>query len=518
MTDRQRLALWAAGAGASTAILRLASLNLQLDRDEGEYATLAWLWRTGAGLPYRDWLEQKPPLAVAMNALAQAIWSDGVLGLRLVSWAWILATVLALFFLLEALAAHGRMGWRLQRHAPLRAHCAGLSAVLAACVLSASRSQSLAANTETWQNLPLLGALAFLYLPDAQRLRARQYVAAGCLIGLASLFKQTALAAVLVLPLASQERGGGGRPSNQWSFEGSLLKSVLWTLAGALLPWVLVWTWFQSRGAGLDFLQCTVAYNQAYVLQGLSGSWARAMGLLRWLEPELGGLALLAVLGWRALGRDRAPRGWLAAWIAVGLLALGSSGHYYSHYAILLLPPLAVLASVGLLGLLRNGPGWTNKRAPRALRGVLAALSLCGFAWSNGALWTQPTGAERTRHVYGVTTFVTAPLAAERIQQLCPEGKNLFIWGDEAELYYLSQRRPSCRFLFTYPFTGEAPPWPDGEDELLTGLMDLNTGAAVMSKGLDSNQALQYKIFHTLRDQYEAENSAPGFILGARKR
>jgi len=36
---------------------------LALDRDEGEYATLAWAWMQGLGIPYRDFLEQKPPLA-----------------------------------------------------------------------------------------------------------------------------------------------------------------------------------------------------------------------------------------------------------------------------------------------------------------------------------------------------------------------------------------------------------------------------------------------------------------------
>src|ERR1700677_3188567 len=114
---RRRLWAWACGAAAAAVLLRLPSLNLLLDRDEGEYATLAWLWRSGAGLPYRDWLEQKPPLAIAMNALAQAFRGDGVLGLRLLSLAWIVATVLGLFFLVDLMARRGRMGWRLRREA-----------------------------------------------------------------------------------------------------------------------------------------------------------------------------------------------------------------------------------------------------------------------------------------------------------------------------------------------------------------------------------------------------------------
>jgi hypothetical protein len=113
---------------------------------------------------------------------------------------------------------------------------------------------------------------------------------------------------------------------------------------------------------------------------------------------------------------------------------------------------------------------------------------------------------------------VDAPAAAARLRELCPPSSNLFIWGDEAELYYLAQRRPATRFLFTYPFTGEAPPWPDGQGEMLAGLMDYNTGAAVMSKPLDPGDPFQKNLLDGLRQQYVPEAGVPGFLLGARKR
>jgi len=284
------------------------------------------------------------------------------------------------------------------------------------------------------------------------------------------------------------------------------------------LPWAAAWAVFARGGAGLDFLQCTVAYNQSYVLHGIWGSWRPALGLARRLAPELGPLAWLAYLGWRSLGRDRARRGWLGAWLALGLVALAASGRYYPHYAILVLPPLAVLAAVGLAGFFEDSPGWSRMRGPRALRAYLAAAALCAYAWYNGGFWTHTSARERTANLYHVATFVTAPQAAKRIQELCPPSRNLFIWGDEAELFYLAQRRPATRFLFTYPFTGEAPPWPDGDREIMDGILDLNTGAAVKCKGLDPGEPLQQHIFDVLREQYDGENSVYGFILGARKR
>jgi hypothetical protein len=506
LTERRRFWLWAFAAAAAAFVLRLPSLNLLLDRDEGEYASLAWLWRTGAGLPYRDWLEQKPPMAIAMNALAQACFKDGVLGLRVLSMAWILATVLGLYLLLERMARRGRFGSGLEARPLFRPLAAGLGALVAAFLLSTSRTQSLAANTETWQTLPLLAALAVLFVPRPQDLRWGHYLIAGCFVGLASLFKQPVFAAVLVLPLAAQHR------------DGKLIPSVLWTLAGALIPWIAVWEIFALQGAGLDFLQCTLAYNQTYVLQGLPGAWRRALGLAGWLAPETWALLWLAVLGWRFLGREGASRRWLAAWLLVGLIALAASGHFYPHYAVLVLPPLAALAGLGLLGMFPGAPGSSGHRAPRALRLALAIVALCGYVWADGSLWFRPSARERTLHVYGLTTFANAPEAALKLQAMCPPSQNLFIWGDEAELYYLSQRRPASRFLFTYPFTGEAPVWPDGDHEMLMGLFDENTGAAVLSKGLDENNPFQKSVGDGLREQYSPDQSVQGFILGARKR
>src|SRR5262245_26244030 len=43
-----------------TAALRLPLLDIPLERDEGEYAYIGW--RLGhQELPYRDWVDQKPP-------------------------------------------------------------------------------------------------------------------------------------------------------------------------------------------------------------------------------------------------------------------------------------------------------------------------------------------------------------------------------------------------------------------------------------------------------------------------
>lgn len=480
---RNRVLLLSLGLLLLGAGLRWPSLGLPLDRDEGEFASLAWLWSSGHGVPYRDYVEQKPPATLGIHAVAQAVVDDGVQGLRSISQYWTALTVLLLGLLL--------LRWGREREDAARwERGAWVAGGLAALLFSASRTQSLAANTETWLSLPVGMALALAFGGPYRGLRA---AGAGAALGLASLFKQPALAGLLFVPWAAQPG------------EGRLLRAVGWTALGAWLVWAAAWAVFALEGAGTPLLNCTWAYNQAYVAGGWDGALGRAYGLLRWLRPELGGAALLAAFGWWRLGPSRLRRA-LGAWLGIALALLGASGRFYPHYAIGLLAPLALLGGVAF--------ALPVSRGQALLRGLLLATALLGWLYANGALWVQRDPAQRSYHLYGLEHFAAAPAAAAKIQAICPPEKPIFVWGDEAQLYYLSRRAPASRFLYTYPFTGEAPPWPDGAAELRAALGRADLGAAVMSKALDANDPLQMEIQSQLQQRFEADPSVRPYLIG----
>ena len=104
-------------------------------------------------------------------------------------------------------------------------------------------------------------------------------------------------------------------------------------------------------------------------------------------------------------------------------------------------------------------------------------------------------------------------MAAEWINAHTPEGSRLWIWGSEAELFFLSQRSPATRFLFHYPFSGEAPAWPGGEQELKAGLLNPQTQAAVLSVPLPNRELME--IF--LKNYSQRSDVAPPFLIGLRK-
>jgi hypothetical protein len=498
MSERIQRWAWPVGAVTAALLARLPSLGLLLDRDEGEFASLAWLWRSGHGLPYRDYLEQKPPLTLLPHAVAQALApADGVVALRWISLFWTLATVLAVYAFMLALARGGRLGPALQRLPQRSRAVAGAAALAAGLLFSSAGTQALAANTESWQTLPLLGALALAFVDERPGLG--RWLACGALLGLASLFKQPAVIGVLWLPWAAADRSTG--------------KALVATTAGAALAWAAAWLPFAWLGAGPDLIHCTLAYNQAYVLAGQPRAWGRAMGLVLHLAPELSPAVVLAGLGLWRLRREGARLGWLLAWSGVGLVSLAASGRYYPHYAILLLGPLGVLAGVGALA------AWDAACAPlwRGVAALAAAGALSAWALGQAPIWRASSGEQRTWELYHVTSFATAPQAAARLQQLCPPDKRLFLWGDDAEIFYLSRLAPATRFLFTYPFTGEAPSWPLGQQEMEAALADPRTGAAAMARPLVLEQGFQAELGQGLQAGYHDEHAIPGWVLGARR-
>ncbi len=482
---------WLAVLSALTflGLIRWVNLDLPLDRDEGELATLAWLWRSGAGVPYRDWLHQKPPLAIAMALLGQLWRSDGALGLRLVAWVWSSLTLLTLAFLAYGLAArHSNLDTAESSDQPRR--WAWGAAWVYAALASGVRTQALAANTETFLILPSVLAVACWMLP--QRAGVWSALAAGSWLGVACLAKPVTLPLLLVLPFLNCSESLSG-----WRAWGWMSLGVAW-------PWVLVLWGFAHAQAAADLWRCVISYNMSYVASGASGSLLRAWGLSRWLAPELSAALALTLWGlWRT--RRHAAGLALGLWFLAALVGVASGGRYYPHYALLLLAPLALASAVGLAQL----PKWA------ACVGLGAILG--GVALSAWPVWSASSAQERSLRLYGVPLLAQGAELGALIAQRSPADSRLFIWGSEAQLYYYSQRIPASRFLYNYPLTGEAPAWANGETEYLNGLRDPRTRVAVLTEPLSLEQPIQRDLIETLENSYWRLPSRPGFIVALRR-
>jgi 4-amino-4-deoxy-L-arabinose transferase-like glycosyltransferase len=467
-------------------LMRLPGLNLSLDRDEGEYATLGQQWNRGEALPYRDLMEIKPPLVPFLNRICFALGGENVRSIRVMALLWQLAGVAALYFLM-ALSA-GRM----------EALLATVLFVVASC---GARVQGFSANTENFVTLPLvLGMLALV-----RRSKAPSWFLFGLGAGLAGLAKQSALPALFVFPLLLSR---GPREA---------CRALGLSLSGAALPWAATGGYFILQGAGKDLFFCLFQYGFIYAVQGWVNFMGNALAALRALAMEQAGLWAAALAGLMLGGLPVSSQRRLhLAWLASALLGVCASGRFFPHYFQVLAAPLACLAALGAKALWESSRGWGAKKIL-----ALGCLGLFASGWyfTTSGLYLAKDGGEQSYRLYGLKVFGDAPAAAQIINQADPGGKFLWIWGNETELFFLTGRRPASRFIYIYPFNGEAPAWPRGEEELLKALQNPEVKVVAMPfiSALDPRQPLQAVLADELNRRFQAAGQSEQFLVGARR-
>ena len=94
----KQIVLVVVGLVLITAAVRVPLLGIPFERDEGEYAYIAW--RLGHNeLPYRDWVDQKPPAIFWIYRTALALPLDPIRAVHFAALIFSAASAVALFFL-----------------------------------------------------------------------------------------------------------------------------------------------------------------------------------------------------------------------------------------------------------------------------------------------------------------------------------------------------------------------------------------------------------------------------------
>jgi 4-amino-4-deoxy-L-arabinose transferase-like glycosyltransferase len=99
-----------------------------------------------------------------------------------------------------------------------------------------------------------------------------------------------------------------------------------------------------------------------------------------------------AIRGRQGLGVSRELRLLLASWFSVGLALISASAFKHKHYAIPILPPLAVASAVGLAAHIFGPRPRSSGRALVAASGLVAAGAVAigtGLASGSSSLWTR---------------------------------------------------------------------------------------------------------------------------------
>jgi hypothetical protein len=417
-----------------TLAVRMPLLNIPFERDEGEYAYIGW--RMGLHeLPYRDWVDQKPPGIFWVYRLAMALPLEPVRAVHLVG----------------ALCAAASAGvlFLLARHF-LETFWAAVAGALLGLLSADPTVQGNAANTELFMQLPLLlSQLALFGAASGSGTRRRFMVLCGMLVGLAGLCKQVAalqwVFLALVYPMLCTEEK---KLRQTLAFAG-------WSAGGAAVVWGGVMSYFLLEHGWHEFIDNVLLHNLDYI-GALSGADRLAhlkdavTGLVKsqaiiWLFSVVGG-----ALWWER--RQQQSLLYLLLWITTSAVGVNVSGYFFPHYFQALLPAFSLAAALGASGLEKArgwaaAPEWRRRAALLGVLALLPAVVIFPFLF-------RYTPKEAASLIYPGNPFAEMPELGQRLAEVTRPEDRVFVFGSEPELLFYARRASATRYIFLFPLFG----------------------------------------------------------------
>jgi 4-amino-4-deoxy-L-arabinose transferase-like glycosyltransferase len=403
--NRRTVILVVLVAAALAVLVRLPFFHAPLTADEGGYAEAARLWDRGATL-YRDvWVDRPQGLILVFRGVLELGTSTNVI--RGVAAAVGVLSVLATMLLAYRLTRSRTVTFA----AGLLLATAGSSPFLESFTLAGELLASLAA---------ILSLLAFTaYL----RGRAPAWlVAAGLASGCAVMTKQSGFDAALAIVayLAWTERRRAFRGIGIFVAAGAVP-----VIAGLLSAFSLHSWWFAvvgDRGSGDSLVTGSVTHRLGLLADSLPGA-AKGLGLL----------ALLAALGWR--GSPLLVRLWLVA----AVLGVLGGGNFHFHYYLQLVPPLAILAGVGVEWVIAGH----HRVVAAALLGVAVATAVVTVP-----LWFDSPNAQ-AKEIWPKDPHLRYDAAVVRyLDAHTRPGQEVLVLWAAANVYYLADRSPAIPYMW----------------------------------------------------------------------
>ncbi len=482
---------WVVAAGSAIVIIMsLGGISQLLNRDEGAFLAIAYEVLHGR-VPYRDVFDQKGPAIYYFLAAVLSLTSP------LSKIAQILVARAAVMLLNLATAAGllvlGRRWWRLE--------VGVLAALLWLFALPIYGGD---------QFFTELFAVAFTVWAVVVAVRwpgLRGAFAAGMLVALGSLFKQTgvlALPGVAIVVLAADQGKPWWKPSRQ------RLLGLGALVAGTVAPWLVVSALFALAGALGQMVDQVLISNLVHypadspadIQRGIHDAFQAFRAL--WIVP----VCVMGVGLWRWIGAaQRAPSAGALVTVLIGALNLAPfKSHAYMHYWLQVVPWAALLAAVGFIAVLdawrpwQTGPVRQESAGPRALLAPVLVMLVIAFMSGRSFIGSE------VRVVYPGLRGQAETGAW--IAQYAPPGTRLLIAPAEPEYYYLADRLPTTSYVYMLPINLTPAFLARVSDEVRTGQFDVVVW--FQGGGGGGHEPYFAGLYQTLKEHYHivAQNAA----------
>lgn len=413
--------------------------------DEGIYETLG-LGMNHGRLLYKEIFDNKPPLLYFIYSLFGSDQS----AVRFFSFVVGLLSVFVFFFLAKKFFKNTKSLFV----------STGVFAVLFGLPLIEGNI----ANAENFMILPALFSAFLIFKALEDRINHKKLLfAAGFLLGVSFLIKIVAVfdfaAFFAFLTFSKIENLKDLLTKKFWEMEIMHLLSIV---SGFLLPIIFVAAIFLLRGGFSDLIRATFFSNIGYV--GYGNKLIIPQGLLILKLVLLGGYSLFVFFKRKSFGSFAT---FVLLWTGFSLFNAFFSQRPYTHYVLTLLPSFCLL-----LGLLFEK---TKQQYTYALIFILTLfLALTNFNYYVKTLTYYPNFISfvfgnksvaayekyfdgSTPRDYALASFINANTT---------EKDNIFLWGNNAQLYKMTNKLPPGKYTATYHITN----YKDGNSDTIAGL------------------------------------------------
>lgn len=408
-------------------LVALGSLAWPLGFDQGTYAWVGDIICKG-GMPYRNAWEVKGPATYALYAACQALFGHNIFGIR------ILDVILAT---LAALCAR-----RL-----LREWVRKIWANVGALFFFFLYFRGGYWNTATSDGYATMLSIAVAALVVRQgALSLRRAAAAGLLAGLAVMIKSTYL--VLLFPPLLFMLMQPALPRRKLA----QCAAYLGAFSAMCAAWLLL---LALRHSLADYIEINDFIRRIY-LNVQHRSFSDHLSMIRYfMIYSFLSLFLFSLAGMLLRFKEGQNfKLFCLSWLILGLLAAAVQNKYYSNHFIVIYPPLAFLATLGLAQIQRALP----RDGVLAIKFLMAlALYLNMPNLNRAAIDSLKQDHRLGREYYDSfdahvnIRFQTTLDVAQYVRENTRPGDAVQVWGFDNLVYFLSGRRAASRMGFIQP-------------------------------------------------------------------
>jgi 4-amino-4-deoxy-L-arabinose transferase-like glycosyltransferase len=424
----------------STIIFRLRLINVQLERDEGEYAYIGQLILDGTP-PYTEAYNMKFPGIYFIYAGILWLFGQTHTAIHFCLLIVNVFSIILLFFF----ARKAYDGW-------VAAATAGAFALLS----MSYHVQGFWANAEHFIILFVIGA-NILLLSGLKKSQIKYILFSGILFGCAVLVKQHGAFfgifgfAVLLISLWQNK-------ARDKKFYWKYLLAYFW---GVLIPLLLCFFYLAYAGVLHNFYLWTFTYAKAYTsLVPTTDIWYYFFAsfhplwqhtILIWI---IAGVGLIALFFYTP---DKQVCLLILGLIIASIVALSIGFYFRPHYFILILPAVALLFGIGIRYIYRVFSNASSQIVRYFPPTFIITITFLSTLIAHRDVLFQFSPDKVTRIIYGSCPFAYSSLIAKLISEKTSKDDKIAIIGNEPQFLFYSHRRSATSFIYTFSLVEDQP-------------------------------------------------------------